>query len=61
MSKKMGRPSLGVTRKVSLTLPAQVWSDLAGIAFVDKKTQAALLRDIIIQQLYLGSGLLPPS
>jgi metal-responsive CopG/Arc/MetJ family transcriptional regulator len=47
--KKMGRPSLGLTKKVSITLPQELWDKLE-IAKVSSKSSSMseLLRKIIV-------------
>jgi predicted DNA-binding ribbon-helix-helix protein len=51
---RRGRPRMGLTKKVSITLEEQDWNDLAGICRVDKTTMSALLRRIITQALREG-------
>jgi len=46
--KKGGRPAIGETRKVSLTLPAWVWEDIDRTVRVSKIKQSAFLRDLIM-------------
>jgi metal-responsive CopG/Arc/MetJ family transcriptional regulator len=47
--KKMGRPSLGLTKKVSITLPEELWDKLE-IAKVssESSSMSELLRKIIV-------------
>lgn len=45
-----GRPSLGVTKKVSITLPEEIWSKIErDIELSDVKTQSAYLRNLILK------------
>lgn len=48
--KKGGRPSIGETRKVSLTLPNWVWADIDRSVRISKKKQSAILRDTIMSE-----------
>lgn len=42
---KRGRPSLGETRKISLTLPAEIWSYIEND--YDDMSQSAAIRDML--------------
>lgn len=45
-----GRPSLGITKKVSITLPEEIWSKIEqDIKLSDSKTQSAYLRNLILK------------
>lgn len=44
-----GRPSLGITKKVSITLPDEIWTKIEkDIELSDSKTQSAYLRNLIL-------------
>ncbi|RIW27288.1 CopG family transcriptional regulator [Bacillus salacetis] len=44
-----GRPSLGTTRKVSITLPDEVWEEIEKEK--GDQTMSAYLRSVILQKL----------
>lgn len=44
-----GRPSIGETRKVSLTLPKHIWSDIDAAVRLGNVKQGFVLRDMIVQ------------
>lgn len=45
-----GRPSLGITKKVSITLPEEIWSKIEeDIVLSDLKSQSAYLRNLILK------------
>jgi hypothetical protein len=47
---KVGRPSLGVTKKVSITLPEEIWTHLEETSSKNKfKTKSAYLRNLVIK------------
>lgn len=46
-TKKMGRPSLGVTRKVSLTLTEDIWGQIYKLVDDSQQSQSKVLRGII--------------
>lgn len=45
--KKVGRPSLGVTKKVSLTLSEETWAFLDKVMEKNKESRSELLRNLI--------------
>lgn len=48
---KSGRPSLGVTKKVSITLPQDIWQKIEGeIKDQDLKSMSAFFRKIILDR-----------
>ena len=47
MAKKVGRPSLGITKKVSLTLSESQWQDINFLMANLEKNQSSTLRYII--------------
>jgi hypothetical protein len=48
---KMGRPSLGVTKKVSITLPSDVWEKIEQeIKDQDLKSMSAYFRELALAQ-----------
>lgn len=48
-ARRGGRPAIGETRKVSLTLPSYIWRDIDIAVRVGKVKQSFLLRDLIVQ------------
>ncbi|USG68553.1 hypothetical protein NDK47_27600 (plasmid) [Brevibacillus ruminantium] len=44
-----GRPAIGETRKVSLTLPTHIWSDIDAAVRVGKVKQSSVLREMIVR------------
>lgn len=51
-----GRPSLGVTKKVSITLPEEIWLKVEqDIELTDSKTQSAYLRNLILNHFKKSS------
>jgi len=44
-----GRPAIGETRKVSLTLPTHIWRDIDAAVRVGKVKQSSVLRDMILR------------
>lgn len=65
---RIGRPPLGVTRKVSITLPASAWSDLErvhvlgpnGTEVTDRRSMSAVMREVIMSYLYGTIGDMEP-
>jgi|HigsolmetaAR203D_1030402.scaffolds.fasta_scaffold26594_1 hypothetical protein len=48
-SSRGGRPSIGETRKVSLTLPTHIWRDIDVAVRVGKMKQSEVLREMIVR------------
>lgn len=47
-----GRPSLGVTKKVSITLPEEIWLKIEqDIELEDFKSKSAYLRNVILTHI----------
>jgi hypothetical protein len=50
---KMGRPSLGVTKKVSITLPSDIWEKIEKeIKDQDLKSMSAFFRELALAQQF---------
>lgn len=47
LNRSPGRPSLGVTKKVSLTLPQEAWDYFSHLVAVRGTNQSAVLRDLL--------------
>lgn len=50
-TRSVGRPSLGVTKKVSITLPDSLWSELDKEVLQSQSSRSALFRDLVIKFL----------
>ncbi len=53
-SKQIGRPSLGVTKKVSITLPEDVWEAWENYLHESKESKSGFLRELILSKLEGG-------
>lgn len=51
---KRGRPALGVTRKVSITLPVEMWEEIQSIQEQDGMSLSQTLREIV--DVYMNIG-----
>lgn len=57
---RIGRPPLGETRKVSITLPKNAWADLEhvhlvgpdGVETPERRSMSAIMRHVVLSYLY---------